>query len=934
MSKIYNEVIDTFGPSDFIKGLNYNSKSVKLLKIEDDEFNRYATFEVKSERTYETYHVEVSIDKENKYIEECFCSCPQYRSTSSCKHITASILKYEYELFSDNENVNIADYKLELSDEILNKFYVPKSNKIKKELHMEINLLPDEDYVRGSYLQTEYRIGHDKMYTLTNKYYKFQEAYHNHQKLQFSVKFEYDPQNYYLNSEDKKIIDFSETYLRQYRNNQGDVIYKNNLNNFMELLKDRDYQIKYRGPYHGFSKENPLKTTLTKDKDFYTLTIDNFDTLTPLIEGTRYVYDDEKVYQLSNDVAKLYNELYENNIDSLVFKKEDLQKFTGGLLSIIKDNINLAEDITEVVIPTAPTARLYFDFYYNSIECQIKLKYGDKEIDYFSTTPGIVRDNEYESNIVEKLSENGFEIDYVNKTVYLEDIDDIGSFLEEGIMALGTEYEVFTSEKIKATQIVKNSSNSVSFSIGKDNILSYNFNLDGINQGELSDILTSLRQRKHYHRLKNGNLINLDKDENLNQIEELADTLGLTNKDILTGKGTIPKYEAIYLDSLKKGKYHKLIKTNNLFDNLISNFYKYKDEEIGLPKEELKTLRDYQLTGVKWLYNIYKTGFGGILADEMGLGKSIQLIYLTKLIIKDNKDAKILIVAPTSLIYNWKKEFDKFGQELNYKVFAETKEQRLNDIENTDANIMITSYGLIRNDYEAYSKYNFNLIAIDEAQNIKNPNAGITKAVKDLKADIKLALTGTPIENNILELWSIFDFIMPGYLATKDKFQRIYNVKDMDNEKNNLDKLNTQIKYFILRRKKKDVVKDLPEKIENNIYIDLGQKQKEIYAAEVQRTKESLDEMVREEGFTKAKFKILQLLTKLREICVDPSLIFENYKGGSAKIEELLKPGNFHVASLKKPAKKPTSSKDMDDLKQIVQKLKVKKKKALQKKKK
>ena len=202
---------------------------------------------------------------------------------------------------------------------------------------------------------------------------------------------------------------------------------------------------------------------------------------------------------------------------------------------------------------------------------------------------------------------------------------------------------------------------------------------------------------------------------------------------------------------------------------------------------------------------------------------------------------------------------------------------------------MITSYGLIRNDYEAYSKYNFNLIAIDEAQNIKNPNAGITKAVKDLKADIKLALTGTPIENNILELWSIFDFIMPGYLATKDKFQRIYNVKDMDNEKNNLDKLNTQIKYFILRRKKKDVVKDLPEKIENNIYIDLGQKQKEIYAAEVQRTKESLDEMVREEGFTKAKFKILQLLTKLREICVDPSLIFENYKGGSAKIEELLK---------------------------------------------
>ena len=145
-------------------------------------------------------------------------------------------------------------------------------------------------------------------------------------------------------------------------------------------------------------------------------------------------------------------------------------------------------------------------------------------------------------------------------------------------------------------------------------------------------------------------------------------------------------------------------------------------------------MRDYQLTGVKWLYNIYKTGFGGILADEMGLGKSIQLIYLTKLIIKENPKAKILIVAPTSLIYNWQKEFDKFGSELKYKVFAENKSQRLNDLENTDdINIMITSYGLIRNDLEKYKKISFELIAIDEAQNIKNPNTGISKSRKKLK---------------------------------------------------------------------------------------------------------------------------------------------------------------------------------------------------------
>ena len=274
----------------------------------------------------------------------------------------------------------------------------------------------------------------------------------------------------------------------------------------------------------------------------------------------------------------------------------------------------------------------------------------------------------------------------------------------------------------------------------------------------------------------------------------------------------------------------------------------------------------------------------------MGLGKSIQLIYLTKLIIKENPKAKILIIAPTSLIYNWQKEFDKFGSELKYKVFAESKTQRLNELDNIDdLNILITSYGLVRNDLDKYKEIPFNLVAIDEAQNIKNPNTGISKAVKSLNAEVKFALTGTPIENTLLELWSIFDFIMPGYLASKDKFQSLYNIKELDKEDNNLNRLNTQISYFILRRKKKDVVKDLPDKLENNIYIDLGKNQKKVYAAEVQKTREELDELIQTEGWTKARFKILQLLTKLRQICIDPSIIFDNYKGESAKIDELLK---------------------------------------------
>ena len=654
----------------------------------------------------------------------------------------------------------------------------------------------------------------------------------------------------------------------------------------MELLKDKDYTIDSRR-YRGYTLENPFHINLTKDGDNYTLTIDNIKEITPLLEDTPYFYDNKKVYKVDSNIYKLYRLLADNDLEMFMFSKKDLGKFTGGLLSLLKDNIHLAENITEITIPTAPTAKLYFDFYYNAIECQIKLTYGNKEIDYFSKDPGIAHDNEFEGNIIQRLSDFGFTVN--NEHITLEDIDEIGEFLEKGIYEISEEYEIFTSKKIKDTNIIKQTQNSVSFSIGKDNILSYNFKLDGIESDELTDVLTSLKSKKHYHRLKSGAIIDLNADTNLQNLGELTDNLDLTKKEITEGEGTIPKYRALYLDSLKNN-YSTLIKTNNSFDELINKFLTYKDSDITLDKKEIKVLRDYQLTGVKWLYNIYKTGFGGILADEMGLGKSIQLIYLTKLIIKENPKAKILIVAPTSLIYNWQKEFDKFGSELKYKVFAENKSQRLNDLENTDdINIMITSYGLIRNDLEKYKKISFELIAIDEAQNIKNPNTGISKAVKSLNANVKFALTGTPIENSLLELWSIFDFIMPGYLASRDKFNSLYSVKDIEEETDNLKRLNTQISYFILRRKKKDVVKDLPDKLENNIYIDLGKNQKKVYAAEVQKTKEELDELIQTEGWTKARFKILQLLTKLRQICIDPSIIFENYKGDSAKIDELLR---------------------------------------------
>ena len=881
--RLYDKVIRMCGTADFIKGLNYKANKVKLIKTEDEDYYRRAYFNVTSERIDKNYKVEILVDKDDEEIEDYFCTCPQYEKMDTCKHIAACILKYEDALFGD-DTIDPIEYQINLGSQILDNFYKPKKSTIKQKMFLNIEIETEQNYYYNNFLKVSYKIGVDRPYTLNNKYRNFMYAYSQNRPYKISSKLTYDPNEYYFDKIDKKILDYN---IHIFQNGHYEcIITDDDLDGFMEVLKDKTFTLNGK-EYHGFLTENPFKINLTKDEESYTLSIDNMNGFEPLIEGKNYFYDKENIYKLDENIFKLYNLLNDNDIESFMFSKKDLGKFTGGLLSLLKENIHLADNITEITMPTTPTVKLYFDFYYSAVECEIKLTYGSKEFDYFSKDPGIVRDNEFESNIIQRLSTFGFTVNKAHFT--LEDIDLIGEFLEKGIFEISEEYEVFTSKKIKETSIVKKTENTVSFSIGKDNILSYNFKLDGIDQSELTDVLSSLKAKKHYHRLKNGNIIDLNSDTNLQNLNDLTDELDLTKTEITEGEGTIPKYRALYLDSLKQN-YSTLINTSGNFDNLINKFLTYKNSDISLDKNELKVLRDYQLTGVKWLYNIYKSGFGGILADEMGLGKSIQLIYLTKLIIKENPKAKILIIAPTSLIYNWQKEFDKFGSELKYKVFAESKTQRLNELDNIDdINILITSYGLVRNDLDKYKEIPFDLVAIDEAQNIKNPNTGISKAVKSLNANIKFALTGTPIENSLLELWSIFDFIMPGYLASKDKFQSLYNIKELDKEDNNLNRLNTQISYFILRRKKKDVVKDLPDKLENNIYIDLGKTQKKVYAAEVQKTREELDELIQTEGWTKARFKILQLLTKLRQICIDPSIIFDNYKGESAKIDELLK---------------------------------------------
>lgn len=465
------------------------------------------------------------------------------------------------------------------------------------------------------------------------------------------------------------------------------------------------------------------------------------------------------------------------------------------------------------------------------------------EVNYFEESE-FLRDNEYENEIEKEILDYGFREEKNN--FIIDDDEKMYYFIDEVLNTLSEKYEVFTSKKIDSTKILKKVSTTSNFSIGKDGIMSYSFNADGINKDDLSDLFVALKQKKRYYKLKNNNIVDLSANESLEELNTIVSELNLSKEDINSGDVVIPKYRALYIDSLKKNKY-KNIKTNSLFDDFISNFKKYKDLTINLEKEDENILRDYQKDGVRWLKTIYKCGLGGVLADEMGLGKSIQTIMFIKEILKEKKDAKIIIVVPTSLIYNWEKEFLKFAPNLKYVVVANNKQRRLEVFSKKDEyNIFVTSYGLIKNDKDEYEDMNFELCVVDEAQNIKNYQAQMTREIKKIKANCKIALIGTPVENNVMELWSIFDFIMPGYLNSVIKFREKYNIKDVtEADLKILKLLNYQITPFILRRKKEDVIKSLPEKIENKVYIDLPDKQKKLYLKVLNDTKKEMDEMIR-----------------------------------------------------------------------------------------
>ena len=476
------------------------------------------------------------------------------------------------------------------------------------------------------------------------------------------------------------------------------------------------------------------------------------------------------------------------------------------------------------------------------------------------------------------------------RLVIKNDEEAVYRLLTEGIEEFRSLGEVLISEELKQWKVLAPPKVSVGVSMNKG-WLDLTVDTGGLSDQELAKILAAYSQKKRYYRLKSGEFLQLG-EGGLYTVARLAKELGISRKDLQSRTMKLPAFRAMYLDSVLKEGPGVAYYRDQLFKALVRGLRSVEDSDYPVPERLQGVLREYQKTGFHWLKTLDGFGFGGILADDMGLGKTIQTIAL----LEDEygggtgETAPSLIVCPASLVYNWEHEIRKFAPDLSICSVVGNAGEREALLREAAAcpektAVFITSYDLLKRDVEQYAQIRFRFQIIDEAQYIKNAATQSARAVKAVTARTRFALTGTPVENRLSELWSIFDYLMPGFLFGAQHFRKEYElpiVRDQDGEA--LERLRRITGPFILRRVKKDVLRELPDKLETVVYSRMEEEQKNLYAAGAARLKERL-ERSGSEGLGEERFQVLADLTRLRQICCDPRLCYENYKGGSAKLD-------------------------------------------------
>lgn len=829
------------------------------------------------------YNVQIRFGEDG--IEDSFCTCPYYETMNSvCKHIVAAMKQRQAEL---EEGGSYLDENDKLAQMLCNEF-ASKSGETER-LRAKFTMHISRGRGHSSYGMSIEIGGLDgNVHGIEN----FLDCFLSGKIFKFDRNISYIPGVTRFSKTQEEII---KILAEAYENRSREVTFYTKASyqtsfgaqtarRIFPLLKETDFVIVFDGMNLGsvqIKEENPdiIVDVAAADGE---INMSVGDRGFALAGGGEWFFYEETIYHTTEEwrgyYMPIYNSLVAENRTQLSFKGENTMLFATHVLPNIRGRHGvITSGIEDMVINETPVFDVYFDVFKNGITAVIMARYGNISI----RLPGdaldgaqkkiIVRSFEAENEILSFFSEFA----YSDGTYMLYSDSAIYDFLTRGLQPLSDIARMYYSERFGALRDFTKVNISASVSYNADiNFLEADFETD-LSYEQIYGILSAVKTKRRFYRLSNGRFVDLE-DSGSAEVFSLLNSLDFTAGDVKERKKLLPARCALYLDAVSG------INRKNSFEEYIQ---KIKNVKPVIPDELKDVLRPYQREGVRWLTQLSKFGFGGILADDMGLGKTLQVIAY---VYGAKPQEPILIVTPSALTYNWLNEIKRFTPSASAIIIDGAKEDRKRLLKTIgDYDFIITSYPMLRRDTAMYKDIEFSYCFIDEAQHIKNAKTMNASSVKKIKAGRKFALTGTPVENSLMELWSIFDFAMSGYLYDAREFRNRYEypmIKERDEEA--AEDLRLRIKPFILRRMKSEVLNELPEKIEDTIYADLTSEQKKMYSAYLATAKDRTISLLNEGG--RGRMQILTLLMRLRQICCHPSLFDENYSKDSGKLELLL----------------------------------------------
>ena len=920
-----------------------NQGRVEITNVEYEDKNNFEVSAlVNGTQKYHTY-IQVKMGEVNNIV----CDCPEYKRTYGvCKHTIATIIELEtygqieqdpHDLLSTPSQRKYANF-----NQIVNTFYNEEIDKIgegqdfvskeEKTISIEPKLLYDPF---TNDMKVEFRIGNKRMYKLKSLP-EFYEKILNNELYSYGDKLKFVHNRKMFKEDSQDLLNFLLKYseIIRYANsnsnsnfryygkalNESSIMLGNSaLDEFFDILKGKtiDYQrVSKDGKIKFIDKDPEIKFTLNKNSEEEYEIIPNIDLFkVNFIKGRKYKYIlwENELYRITKEFEKstmLLIEMFRKNyLTEILLGKNDLKQLFSIIVPRVNDAIflgNVQEEEVQKYRPKKIITKVFLDFDSNDyLVAEIRFDYEGTQINPLNENEktDIPRNILEEAKILNVFKKTGFMYDVKNLRFILPENDKIYNFLTNDIAYYMQKFDVMVTDNFKIKEITKPKIGALGIKIEND-LLTIDLSKLNIDAKELKNVMEQYHLKKKYHRLKDGSFLSLEENQEVEFIDKLVSGMNVGYKEIEKGEIRLPVNRTLYLNQLLNTLKGTQISKNDEYKNMVRDLSKDIEPDAIVPSNLKADLRYYQKTGFKWLSVLDHYHFGGILADDMGLGKTIQILaiilkYVNEIKLEDAQEIEniekrktSIVISPSSLTLNWYNEAKKFAPDLKVQVIGGTAKERREKIENLDNyDLIITSYDLLKRDIDIYKnkKYKFRFAIADEAQYLKNSNTQNAKTIKSIIAQTKFALTGTPIENSLAELWSIFDFIMPGYLFSYKEFKTSYEgpiVKDQDEIATK--KLKMLIEPFVLRRTKKEVLTELPEKTITVLNNEMTKEQEEIYLNYLSQAKKEVAEEIDLKGFEKSHIKILAALTRLRQICCHPKLFIENYQGECSKLDQCM----------------------------------------------